>query len=100
MFVALGGPPACSGDDGNDDGGSDGGASVSNADFQEACENGVALCMSDPMYGMTFGAQDCSDTAIEEAYAQCDDACRASSELIIECQKTAMDCAAFAACVQ
>jgi hypothetical protein len=68
---------ACGSDDGDD------GGSVSNADYKQACENGVTLCKDDPTYGQMFGGQDCSTTAIETAYAGCD----------------AADCAAFAACV-
>ena len=88
---------AC-GDDGGGGGGGDG-DEVTDAEFQLACENGVALCQDDPSYGDTFGAQDCSVAAIEAAYASCDSSCRANSRPIVDCQAAATDCASFAGCV-
>ncbi|MCA9524334.1 MAG: hypothetical protein KC609_25375 [Myxococcales bacterium] len=73
---------------------------VTNEEFKIACDNGVTLCKDDPQYGQTFGAQDCSTSAIETAYAVCDTGCRANSRAIIDCQKVATSCDAFAGCVQ
>lgn len=81
-----------------DDGGDDGG--VSNAAFQAACENGVVVCESDPLYSQTYGAMDCSPQAIADAYAHCDAGCRAQSKPIIDCQTAALDCDEFVDCVQ
>jgi hypothetical protein len=93
---------ACSsgGGGGGDGGGGDGGGNggLSDADLKAACDNGVTLCKNDPTYGQTFGAQDCSNIAA--SYAGCDATCRAKAKPIIDCQKVATMCAAFAACVK
>jgi hypothetical protein len=78
--------------------GDDGG--VSNADFKQACDNGVTLCRNDSKYGSTFGAQDCSADAIERVYAGCNADCRKNAKPAIDCQKAATSCSAFAGCVQ
>ncbi|MCA9665569.1 MAG: hypothetical protein KC503_08270 [Myxococcales bacterium] len=72
---------------------------VSDAEFKAACENGVTLCQGDAQHGQTFGAQDCSDSAIAQAYAGCNAGCRANSKSIIDCQRAASDCDGFASCV-
>ncbi len=75
------------------------GMAVTNAEFQQACQNGVLLCEGDPTYGVMFGSQDCSTAAIDEAYAICDAGCRANAAPIIDCQIAASSCEAFAGCV-
>jgi hypothetical protein len=97
LMLSLGG---CGDDGGDGSGGSGEGSAVSDEEYEQACDNGVALCMDDPQYGATFGAQDCSPDAIASAYANCDSDCRAQSEPIIDCQIAATDCEGFVGCAQ
>lgn len=87
---------ACSGS-GN---GSNSGNAVTNAELQQSCQNGVNLCKDHQLYSQTFGAQDCSTDAIAKAYEGCNTGCRINAKPIIDCQKAATTCEAFAACVQ
>ena len=81
-------------------GGSNSGNAVTDAELQQSCQNGVNLCKDHQLYSQTFGAQDCSTDAIAKAYQSCNTGCRINARPIIDCQKAATTCEAFAACVQ